>query len=198
MTNEQWKEVGRIFKRIHQVQLPPGGLPFTAEPKPLIRQSMPGGCVPLRPNICNRDKVRVTLRALLAPSWVVHQSTIHTAVTSLEKLAQMLKVRSFPTRHLSWGFMHARNLIRDREGHVFVIDWDEVMLAPKERDFIFIREPQADAFWEGYGRVEIDWMLLSYYLLGTGYSRCDRRYAKRVFQGQFGRRSQSGYRPVVS
>ena len=27
MTNEQWKEVGRIFKHIHQVQLPPGGFP---------------------------------------------------------------------------------------------------------------------------------------------------------------------------
>jgi spectinomycin phosphotransferase len=47
---------------------------------------------------------------------------------------------------------------------VFVIDWDEVMLAPKERDFIFIREQEADTFWEGYGVVEIDWMLLSYYL----------------------------------
>jgi len=47
---------------------------------------------------------------------------------------------------------------------VFVIDWDEVMLAPKERDFIFIRETQADAFWEGYGQREIDWLLLSYYL----------------------------------
>ena len=47
---------------------------------------------------------------------------------------------------------------------MFVIDWDEVMMAPKERDFIFIREPQADAFWEGYGQRKRDWMLLSYYL----------------------------------
>lgn len=38
------------------------------------------------------------------------------------------------------------------------------MLAPKERDFIFVRTPQADAFWEGYGLIEIDWTLLSYYL----------------------------------
>ncbi len=47
---------------------------------------------------------------------------------------------------------------------MFVIDWDEVMLAPKERDFIFIREPPADAFWEGYGGIEIDWTALTYYL----------------------------------
>ena len=45
-----------------------------------------------------------------------------------------------------------------------MIDWDEVMLAPKERDFIFVREPQAAAFWEGYGQREIDWVALTYYL----------------------------------
>ncbi len=38
------------------------------------------------------------------------------------------------------------------------------MLAPKERDFIFVREPQADAFFQGYGQREIDWMALTYYL----------------------------------
>ena len=53
---------------------------------------------------------------------------------------------------------------RPYEDEEKAFNWDEVMLAPKERDFIFIREPQADAFWEGYGQREIDWMLLSYYL----------------------------------
>jgi spectinomycin phosphotransferase len=37
-------------------------------------------------------------------------------------------------------------------GQVFVVDWDEVMLAPKERDFIFVRPPHADAFFQGYGK----------------------------------------------
>lgn len=37
------------------------------------------------------------------------------------------------------------------------------MLAPKERDFIFVREPNAAGFWEGYGRTDIDWTALAYY-----------------------------------
>jgi spectinomycin phosphotransferase len=37
------------------------------------------------------------------------------------------------------------------------------MLAPKERDFIFVREPQAEAFFQGYGQVAIDWVALTYY-----------------------------------
>lgn len=60
--------------------------------------------------------------------------------------------------------LHARNLIRDQAGHVFVIDWDEVMPAPKERDFIFIREPHTEAFFQGYTNVGMDWSLLTYYL----------------------------------
>jgi spectinomycin phosphotransferase len=62
-------------------------------------------------------------------------------------------------------------LLRDHAGHVFVIDWDEVMLAPKERDFIFVKASSADsevlpgtpAFFQGYGQTEIDWIVLTYY-----------------------------------
>src|SRR5262249_31973892 len=52
---------------------------------------------------------------------------------------------------------------RDAVGQVFVLDWDEVMLAPKERDFIFVREPYAEAFFRGYGAVTIDGRALTYY-----------------------------------
>jgi len=38
-----------------------------------------------------------------------------------------------------------------------------VMLAPKERDFIFVRESEADAFWEGYAQPQVDWIALTYY-----------------------------------
>ena len=34
--------------------------------------------------------------------------------------------------------LHPANLLRDDAGQVFVIDWDEVMLDPNERDFLFI------------------------------------------------------------
>src|SRR5713101_6735094 len=129
------------------------------ERRPLIRPSTLVGCVPLRPNTCIRDAVEVDLRAL----WRAHQSTIHTGVASLEKLAEVLQSRTLPYV-ISHADLHPANLLRDHAGHVYVIDWDEVMLAPKERDFIFVREPQAGAFFQGYGQREIDWMALTYYL----------------------------------
>jgi len=162
MTNEQWKEVGILFQRIHQVILPLLGFESLRkeafDPTEYARwvrtfeaqhaQGPSGGSASQR---------------ALRSSWKAHQSTIHTAVTSLEKLAEVLQSRTFPYV-ICHADLHARNLIRDRAGQVFVIDWDEVMLAPKERDFIFIRQPQADAFFQGYGVAEIDWILLTYYL----------------------------------
>jgi spectinomycin phosphotransferase len=94
---------------------------------------------------------------------VAHESTIHTVVTSLEKLAAVLQSQSLPCV-ICHADLHARNLIRNRAGQVFVIDWDEVMLAPKERDFLFVRPPHAEAFFQGYGQAEIDWVALTYFL----------------------------------
>jgi len=161
MTNEQWKEVGTIFQQIHQVMLPPEGFESlrkeTFDPTEYARWVRAFEIQHLH----SRYGGSVSERALRA-DWRAHQSTIHTGVTSLEKLAGVLQRRAGPYV-ICHADLHPANLLRDHAGHVHVIDWDEVMLAPKERDFIFVREPQADAFWEGYGQAEIDWMALTYY-----------------------------------
>ncbi|MFL5586603.1 MAG: phosphotransferase family protein [Ktedonobacteraceae bacterium] len=43
-------------------------------------------------------------------------------MTTLEKLAEVLKARPFPFV-ICHADLHAANLLRDRHGHVFVIDW---------------------------------------------------------------------------
>jgi spectinomycin phosphotransferase len=162
MTNEQWKEVGSIFKQIHSVRLQPDNFPALRkeafDPAEYTRWVHTFETQHLHSQYGESESARA-LRA----SWVAHQSVIHSALSSLEKLAEVLQSREFKnvTCHAD---LHPANLLRDQHGGVFVIDWDEVMLAPKERDFIFIREPQAGAFREGYGQVQIDWTLLSYCL----------------------------------
>jgi spectinomycin phosphotransferase len=162
MTNEHWKEVGTIFKGIHQVRHSPESFPSlrkeSFDPAEYTRWVHDFETQ----HLLSRHGGSASERDLLT-SWVSHQSTIRTVVTSLEKLAEVLRSRIFPYV-ICHADLHPANLIRDHAGHVFVIDWDEVMLAPKERDFIFVRSPQADAFWEGYGQREIDWMVLAYFL----------------------------------
>jgi spectinomycin phosphotransferase len=162
MTNEQWKEVGTTFKHIHQARLQPEG--FNSVRKETFNPAEYARWVHIfETQHLHSQHSRSESSGAFRASWIAHQPAIHTAVTSLEKLSEALQSRAFPFV-ICHADLHPANLIRDHAGHVFVIDWDEVMLAPKERDFIFIREPEAVAFWEGYGQREIDWMLLSYYL----------------------------------
>ena len=169
MTDQQWKEVGAIFQRIHQVRLPSFVFESlrkeTFDPTEYARWirafeaqhlQAPGG--------------RSASAHALRSSWMAHQSSIHTVVTSLQKLAGALRSRTLPSV-ICHADLHPANLLRDRAGHVFVIDWDEVMLAPKERDILFVKTSSADsealpgapAFFQGYGQTEIDWIALTYY-----------------------------------
>jgi spectinomycin phosphotransferase len=161
MTDEQWRELGTIFKQIHQVIVPAEGFKSlhkeTFDPAEYARWVRE-----FETQHTHSEGGSASQRALRS-SWVAHQSMIHTGVTSLETLAGVLQGRSGPYV-ICHADLHPANLIRDHAGHVFVIDWNDVMLAPKERDFIFVRELQADAFWEGYGQREIDWIALTYYL----------------------------------
>jgi spectinomycin phosphotransferase len=169
MTDEQWKEVGTIFQRIHQVTMPSFGFESlhkeTFDPAEYARwvhafETQHAQAL---------DGESASERALRS-SWMAHQPTIHTVVTSLEKLAGLLRSRTLPSV-ICHADLHPANLLRDHAGQVFVLDWDEVMLAPKERDFLFVKESFADsealpgtpAFFQGYGQTEIDWMALTYF-----------------------------------
>lgn len=175
MTDDQWRETGQIFRQIHQVRLPSGGFLSLREesfnPSGYIQWVRAFESQHLWQTSRGEHGGSGSARALRA-SWMAHQSTIHTAVTSLERLAAALQTRRLPYV-IAHADLHPANLLRDSQGHVHVLDWDEVMLAPKERDFIFIREPQARAFWEGYGlraleanmeqNEAIDWVALTYF-----------------------------------
>ena len=168
MTDEQWKQVGTIFQQIHQVRLPPVGFESlrkeTFDPREYIQwvRAFEASLAVAETQQVHAEGGDAAQRAL-RNSWGAHQSIIHTVLISLEKLAGVLRSRTSPSV-ICHGDLHARNLIRDRAGRVFVIDWDEVILAPKERDFLFVRPPHTAAFFQGYGQAEIDWVALTYFL----------------------------------
>lgn len=169
MTDEQWKEVGTTFKRIYQATLPPCGFESlrkeTFDPTEYTRWVHAFETQHAQAP----DGESASERALRS-CWMTHQPTIHTVVTTLEKLAEVLQSRTLPSV-ICHADLHPANLLRDEAGHVFVIDWDEVILAPKERDFLFVKASSADgealpgtsAFFQGYGQTDIDWIALTYY-----------------------------------
>ncbi|HEX8219322.1 MAG TPA: aminoglycoside phosphotransferase family protein [Chloroflexia bacterium] len=169
MTGEHWEAVGAALKRVHQVTLPSEGFESlrreTFDPAGYSRwirafeaqqAGSSGGSTSER-----------ALRSL----WLRHQPTIYAMVSSMEALATMLQKHSGPYV-VCHADLHPGNIIRDLAGGAFVVDWDDVMLAPKERDFIFAGGAPVDdsarqdtsPFFAGYGQAEIDWRALTYYL----------------------------------
>ncbi|MDL1909311.1 hypothetical protein FBQ81_01260 [Chloroflexi bacterium CFX6] len=105
--------------------------------------------------------------------------------------------------------IHGGNILITNEDQFFIVDWDAPLLAPKERDLMFIgggidyiwKSKQDEAvFYEGYGQTEINFAMLAYYryerviedlaayaeqLLLTEEGGADREEAYRRFTGNF-------------
>ena len=107
------------------------------------------------------------------------------------------------------GNLHAGNLHIGLDGTLYPVDWDNLTLAPKERDLMFIGAgllgehcgPEAEEvlFYRGYGETERDPDAVAYYryeriiqdiavfckeLLGDGESE-DRRQSLKYLKGNF-------------
>jgi len=88
------------------------------------------------------------------------------------RLAGALQTRS-PHFVLCHSDVHAGNMLIDSAERFYIVDWDEPILAPKERDLMFPgsglmgawRTPQEEEalFYRGYGAVQVDPVALAYY-----------------------------------
>jgi spectinomycin phosphotransferase len=165
LNDEQWRAVGVALKQIHGTTLPPEGFPSLRnerfDPGEYSRwiESFETQQLALH----DGSSIERDLRSC----WIAHQSTIHTLLTLMENLARSLQTQAGP-RVICHADLHPGNILRTPSNEVFVIDWDDVMLAPKERDFLFVNETSStdqtpSPFFQGYGASEIDWAALTYY-----------------------------------
>lgn len=165
ITSKHWTEAGRILKQIHGVALPASGFDG------LRRESFDPAVYlhavdVLAGQLADSRGSEASPRTLDAV-WTKHLPTTRALLESLRKLGTVLRGRSLP-HVICHADLHPGNLLRDGAGHVFVVDWDDVMLAPRERDFIFTGEPSdgttdGSPFFQGYGKVEVDWTAITYY-----------------------------------
>lgn len=89
-----------------------------------------------------------------------------------EQLAQTLQARS-PKFVVCHSDIHAGNILMDANNNLYIVDWDNPILAPKERDLMFIgggqfgdrHTPQEEEslFFLGYGQTRTDPVALAYY-----------------------------------
>ena len=77
-----------------------------------------------------------------------------------------------PPHVLCHADFHTWNVLVDDDASMWIVDWDEVVLAPKERDLMFVvggigrglvKPHETASFLVGYGETEIDAEALAYY-----------------------------------
>ena len=68
--------------------------------------------------------------------------------------------------------IHGANMLITENNDLYIVDWDNPLLAPKERDLMFIgggidniwkSKHDESIFYEGYGKTQIDFPMMAYY-----------------------------------
>jgi spectinomycin phosphotransferase len=172
LSDVQWIEFGAALKKIQTVTLPSalkGRIPsedYSPRWREIVKSFLdrPG-------EIVLEDPVAVKTDALLKR----RRDEIADLVGRAGRLAAALQARS-PEFVLCHSDVHEANVLIDAEGRLYIVDWDNPILAPKERDLMFIgggicgvwNQPRQETlFYRGYGRTEIDPVVMAYY-------RCNR------------------------
>lgn len=170
LSREQWRDFGNALKRIHQTVLP-------AELAERIQRE------------CYSDQARLSVKNMLlrledenfvdmiakklADFLQTKRHEIVDLVERAEQLAQILQVRGDESFVICHSDIHAGNLLIANNGLIYIVDWDNPIFAPKERDLMFIGggqgfiectiQEEEQLFYAGYGQVEIDAEALAYY-----------------------------------
>lgn len=162
----QWRHFGASLAAIH-----------AAQPTTELRASLP------REEFSDRARKElrsfqslVQTRSFAEPiaadmaAFILQQmEVIHEVCGRAEDLAKILRRRRLDMV-LCHSDLHPGNfLVADDDG-VFIVDWDEALLAPRERDLMFIGatgnptgQEEIGAFYQGYGEVSLDHDLLAHY-----------------------------------
>jgi spectinomycin phosphotransferase len=168
LSDSQWIEFGAVVKRLHTTRLPPE-----------LLDRMP------RETFIPHPKWMATLRQLqaavdhrvydnpfekqLAAYWNDHRREIATIVDRAVQLGCMLqgKPLDFVLCHAD---IHTANLLLDAQGKLFIVDWDQPVLAPEERDLMYVTvgdfvtdEREEALFFQGYGKTDVDPLTMAYY-----------------------------------
>jgi len=168
-TDRQWTLLGTALNAIHRTELPESlraGLPRES-----YSHHWREGVRRYQRRFINGVAGDDLVKRFLA-FWDAHDEEIDSIVYRSEQLASILLEKSLP-QVLCHADLHAGNVLLGDDDRLCIVDWDTLILAPKERDLMFIgggvggvwNQPREEAlFFQGYGTNEaIDTLALAYY-----------------------------------
>jgi spectinomycin phosphotransferase len=204
LSDRQWIEYGQTLKRIHDVSLPVelARLIKQESYSPYWREELKKHLERIK-NEAFTDPIAVRLAGFLT----TRRSQVLDLIKRTASLAQSL--RDQPREYvLCHSDIHPGNLLINVDDF-FIVDWDDPILAPIERDLMFIgagisgkrhKESETALFFQGYGQHTIDPTALTYFrcariiedlavecdhILSTGFGDQDREQSFKYLRSNF-------------
>jgi spectinomycin phosphotransferase len=185
LTDEQFPPYGEFLADLHRTELPPDLAAQVAgetfDPPSLARMQHTAR------RLGEATAASPSQRELLE-LWRGNERRVADLAARTAALRELARARQAP-HVLCHTDIHTGNVLVDAAGALSIVDWDAPLLAPRERDLMFVLGgPWSDRpvtalqerlFWQGYGGYEVDRTVLAYY-------RCERvlddieQFARRI------------------
>ena len=169
MTEKQWVEFGSVLKRFHCSKF------SEAKTKNIQYEDYAPRWRNSVLSFLNRfseetfhDPISYETSEILNGKYIEIKELVNKTETYAQKL-----ITNQPETNLCHGDIHGWNLLIPNESSFYIVDWDTLIFAPKERDLMFIGcglggkslSPflEEGFFYEGYGQNLIDPVAMAYY-----------------------------------
>ena len=169
ISEQQWQQFGSTIKKLHTTDIPES---ITSN---VPKETFSLQCCQTVKLFLERIKNEIfdeTVAEKLATLLKSKNDIILDLIKRTEELAPLLQNQSLQYV-LCHADMHGWNLLIDQNNHLYLIDWDTLILAPKERDLMFIGggiwnsrytpTEEESLFYKGYGQAHINQDALCYY-----------------------------------
>lgn len=168
LTDDQWIALGKALKQIHELDVPQSikdqirKETYPSKWREIVRSLD----AYIDENLAG-DEAALKFQAFMKE----HREIVHRLINRAEFLSQKSQeqLAEFVLCHSD---IHGGNVLIDESGSLFIVDWDDPIMAPKERDLMFIGGGVANVwnnpceeefFYKGYGKTEINRAILAYY-----------------------------------
>lgn len=168
LTDEQWVTLGKAMRQVHEMDIPLSiqnqirREVYSSKWREVVRS-----LYPIIEGEHLGDDIALKLFKFMKDNKTVIQRLVDTA----DMLSHQIQQQS-PTFVLCHSDIHGGNVLVDNNDTLYIVDWDEPIMAPKERDLMFIgggvanvwnKPHEIDFFYQGYGKTAVNQAILAYY-----------------------------------
>ena len=168
LTDDQWIILGKVLRKVHEFKMPATiqdqirREDYSPKWRDIVRSLYDH--IEVKPNEDHWAKKLIMFMK-------EHKKEIDRLLKGAELLGQKLQQESaeFVLCHAD---IHGGNVLIGENGSIYIVDWDQPVMAPKERDLMFIgggvanvwnNPHEEEFFYKGYGKTKINMPILAYY-----------------------------------